>query len=688
MKNNEKYHKFNSPFITVPIFKDAMPINVFHREYDETWKAPVPIASDFHVAFRRIFKAEKGRKYVIDLSADDYFMLYVNGKYICQGVRQSSAWRYRYISCDISDEVEDGENVIFIHAYYHGLVCRAYQSADNRFGVVSDVFEDGKYIFGSDESWKFREMTEYSGHTLGYDTAFTEDTDFRLMPKNQKCIDFDDSTWENAVIKADGDHKYLAKSENPIVRYGVLPKKIKKIGKNKLFVDFGKEYTGVISLTVRGSRGSYVTIRYGEDIIDGKKNAVYYDMPSNMLYEEKCILSGEQDESEFFDYKAFRYVEISWENDETAIENIKLLVQHRDFFPIWTVEDKKSVIGKIFEICQQTLKIGAQETLMDCPSREKGQYLGDFTVSGLAYLYLTGDREYYRSILYDFAASCDYCDGMSAVCPGSHMQEIADYSLQYPQQILEYYKYSGDKDTVRELLPVCEKLIGHFEKFSRDDGLLCGVNDKWNLVDWPTGMRDGYDADLSSPPKGNVCHNVINAYYIGALINYGELCDCVGALRDKEKENRLIKAFYDEFYDEKTCLFTDRGESTHSSLHSNVLPLFYGFANKNAKCAAVNMIKEKGFACGTYFAYFVLKALTKCGEKDLAFTLMTNESERGWVNMLREGATTAYEAWGKKMKWNTSRCHPWSCAPVIILYESFPELLVGSEHVPILPELF
>ena len=37
--------------------------------------------------------------------------------------------------------------------------------------------------------------------------------------------------------------------------------------------------------------------------------------------------------------------------------------------------------------------------------------------------------------------------------------------------------------------------------------------------------------------------------------------------------------------------------------------------------------------------------------------------------MLREGATSCWEAWGKDQKWNTSLCHPWASAPVIILAE-------------------
>ena len=38
-----------------------------------------------------------------------------------------------------------------------------------------------------------------------------------------------------------------------------------------------------------------------------------------------------------------------------------------------------------------------------------------------------------------------------------------------------------------------------------------------------------------------------------------------------------------------------------------------------------------------------------------------------WANMLSEGATTCFEAWGKDQKWNTSLFHPWATAPAIFL---------------------
>ena len=70
---------------------------------------------------------------------------------------------------------------------------------------------------------------------------------------------------------------------------------------------------------------------------------------------------------------------------------------------------------------------------------------------------------------------------------------------------------------------------------------------------------------------------------------------------------------------------------------------------------------------GVYMAYFTLAALKENGEYALCEELATDEG--AWLNMLAEGATTTFEAWGKEQKWNTSLFHPWATAPIIILSE-------------------
>ena len=108
---------------------------------------------------------------------------------------------------------------------------------------------------------------------------------------------------------------------------------------------------------------------------------------------------------------------------------------------------------------------------------------------------------------------------------------------------------------------------------------------------------------------------------------------------------------------------------THSSIHSNVLPFLFNIGPEQCHKNIVGLIKQKGLASmGVYMAYFTLAALKLHGEYDLAKRLIA--APACWLNMISEGATTTFEAWGKDQKWNTSLFHPWATAPLIILVKN------------------
>lgn len=260
-------------------------------------------------------------------------------------------------------------------------------------------------------------------------------------------------------------------------------------------------------------------------------------MRCNCNYEEYWTLSGEQDELENYDYKAFRYVEVMymakhqtgqsaepWSGQTAGIIPQQIFVWARHY----PMEEHTSLRGctdvkmqQIWELCERSVRLGTQETYVDCPSREKGQYLGDLAITAPCQMYLTGEPEMYRKALDNFRQSARIDVGLMAVAPGSLMQEIADYSLMYPYEVYRYYCYTRDLAYLREIYPTILGILQHFSGYEREDGLLCHVTDKWNLVDWPDNLRDDYDFDLSIP-VGDGCHNVINAFYYGALSYTGK----------------------------------------------------------------------------------------------------------------------------------------------------------------------
>ena len=203
------------------------------------------------------------------------------------------------------------------------------------------------------------------------------------------------------------------------------------------------------------------------------------------------------------------------------------------------------------------------------------------------------------------------------------------------------------------------------------------MDGKWNLVDWPENLRDGYDFPLTKP-IGPGCHNVINAFYVGSIGLTEQIADLLGEAHDREY-TALSAAFNRAFFNPDTGLYTDREGGSHSALHSNMIPAYFGFHPAAYSESIADFLTGKGVCCGVYMSYFLLKALARLGRYDTVYRLITSTVENSWYNMVREGGTTCFEAWGKEQKRNTSLCHPWASAPVSVLIE---DLIGLSPSIP------
>ena len=683
MKDKE-YQTMNrtAAWITTEAFSSLTPIDVFHKEQEKK-TIPHSAFSNIHTHFVKDFTIDKNGTFRIRISADDYYKLYVNGHFVCQGPAPAYTDCYHYNEFDITPYLADGANRIAVHVYYQGLINRVWNSGDNRMGLCAEVTENEKVLFSTDESWLYETALEYSGETTGYETMFLENIDFEK--KNACWKQYGVNEGFSPAVRVASPDWALRDGPTPCVEvYNVKPEKITELDDGYLF-DFGCELCGQLAFTAHGKRGDKLTVCYGEEL--DENGNVKSDLRCNCHYVETLTLSGGDDTVEFFDYAAFRYAAIY--GDKSTFDPTEIVARARNhaFSEQCRIESELPYLKEIWTICRNALKVGVQEGYLDCPSREKGQYLGDFTVSGLAHLYLTGDTEQYKKALFDFADTAFISPSLMAVAPGALMQEIADFSLQYPMQLKSYFEYTGDTETLRRLYPTVEGILSYFRAYEREDGLLEKVCEKWNLVDWPANLRDGYVVD-TTPGKADIpAHNVLNAFYIGALECENELRTALG-MSEKNDTERYKKAFRRAFFDASTGLYCDDEQKNHCALHSNALPLLFSIAKPEENDKIVEFLLQKGLCCGVHFSYFVLKALAKAGRKDAELSLILNGSEHSWVNMLREGASTCFEAWGKDQKWNTSLCHAWASAPIIALAEDILKVAFDDERPSVYTKSF
>ncbi len=661
-------------WLTTEQFSDIKPIHLFHKEQTPPPKELEKVPDDLkniHVLVRACFSTEKdSERFMLKVTADDHYKLYLDGKFVTEGPAAGYPEHYYYNEIPVECRAE-GEHCIALHLYYQGLVNRVYNSGDLRFAFAAELTDiQGKQI---QLSFCYKKLDCYSGETIGYETQFLENFDSRKFPKGWKTTDFDDFSWKNAVPAKWADYSVEKQPTKQLFFSKKKPDKLLYYKDGRILLDMGEEVTGYLCITAEGKAGNTVEILCGEELEEDGR--VRYKMRCNCTYRECWTLADGICELEPYDYKGFRYAMIRPQKGVT-IHHIYVLVRYYPFDESkCQIETSEKKLEQIFAICKNAVKLGTQENYVDCPTREKGQYLGDAVVTAHAQVLLTGETDMLLKCMDQFAATAGICPGLLAVAPGSLMQEIADFSLLYPQLLMLYYRYTRDNGTLEKYYKTAENMLTHFSKYEREDGLLEQVADKWNLVDWPENLRDDYDFSLTRPVVGEGCHNVINALYLGSMKTVNELAQALG----KEKPYNLkkrIKAFYKAFYRPESGLFADSETSTHTSLHSNVYPLYFELVEQEKEESVISFLLEKGFSCGVMLSYYMLLALAKKGHYDDVYRLLLNDSAHGWGNMLKEGATACFEAWGKEQKWNTSLCHPWAAAPIPVLVEE-----IGGIHI-------
>jgi hypothetical protein len=268
---------------------------------------------------------------------------------------------------------------------------------------------------------------------------------------------------------------------------------------------------------------------------------------------------------------------------------------------------------------------------------------------------------------------------MMAVAPGHFMQEVAEFSLQYPLLLETYFQHTGDSAMLQAMVDnVFPGLFAYYAGFVKESGLIEGLNkpEKWLLVDWPGNLRDGYDYDYSATRA----NTVLNAFYYGALRAAGRLERALG--RDGQaydgQAEQVARGFATLLANPATGLYLDAPGSAHSSLHANAIPLAFGLSAGADPRKMLELIRQRGLNCGPYIASYVIEACFRAGAPDLGYALLTNDSSHGWKEMLRAGATTCTEVWSPDQKKNMSWCHPWSSSPIYLIAEQVFGLSPGT----------
>lgn len=656
------------PFFGAAWLRDPVFANVAIQDRHTRGKAPDADASgpqNVHTFFRKEVPVEGPvEKAEIRVTGDDYYKLYINGAFVVQGPEPGYPWAHPYYTLDVTEYLREGVNCIAAHVYYQGLVNRVWDSGDNRSGFILSLGVtrgDGTTArTTTDATWTCWPCPAYgSDHTFGYQTQFNENIDMRLLPQGWKEVGFDDASWSAPLVQRQ-DHVFVEQHTPPLQHWRAEAVETKQMDDGTWWYDFGHELTGSPHIRLKGKEGHRLEVRQAEELEGGRAR---YTMRANCVYQDFPILREGDNEIAFFDYRGFRYLEVL---NAPSRPEVWVDVRHHPYPEQGaSLASSHELLDRIFTLCANGVRYGSQGGFLDCPTREKGQYLGDAVIASRSHLVLTGDGSLTRKALHDFRESQKIHPGMMAVAPGSFLQEIAEFGLQWPLMLATYYWETGDRAFTETMLDGLAPLYEYYATFENEHGLLTGMTEKWVVVDWPANLRDDYDYDFAKDKE----NAVLNAFYYGSLVTSAELLTALGRSPEPyaSRAERVKAGFQSRMLDRTTGLFLDAPGSAHSSLHANAIPLCFGLVEKAHVPRVLEFIRAKRLNCGVYIAAYVIEGCYRAGADDLAYDLITSTDEHSWHEMLKHGATTCMEAWGPDKKRNSSWCHPWSSSPVYLV---------------------
>ncbi|WP_238402831.1 family 78 glycoside hydrolase catalytic domain [Paenibacillus mesophilus] len=656
-----------------------------------TDKSPEPdsgsdsgIEPNNHVYLRKeVALAPKPVKRIVAcVSADDMYKLYVNGSFVGQGPCPSYPdIGHNYNGYELLPFFKSGQPLcIAVHAYYQGLVNNALVSGDGRAGWIAQirvVYEDGTdEIIGTDETWRAKRSEAYGWtRKLGYDTGFDEQIDARAEPQGWKEAGYSDEAWERASVQDGGKWKLFAQETDVLHVEEQEPKQITELPDGVRF-DMGKEIVGMLRLVVEGRAGDRVEIRLGEELDEA--GSVRFDMRCNCVYRDVWTIRDGVQTIEFYDYRAFRYGEVIVLSDTVTLRAVRAVVRHYPFDDTAaSFRSSDGDLNALWDISAYSTKVGTQELYMDCPSREKANYSLDTYLEMSAAYYVAGEWNLSRSMIGYFLQS-DPDGKLRCMAPAGRPHYFTEYTMYPVLMAWRYYEYTGDKPFLAAQYASLCRVHRYMTTFADESGLLTRTNDTLcDLVDWPVNMRDGHEM---------LPVNIVpNAVYYGMTTALAGIAAAIGRSEDADAYAKsaasLKRMINSRFWNGTIGAYCDGldGEgrpSVHSSLHSNAFALALGLVPAERTEPVLRHIRSRGMRCNLFLAMFLFEALFDYGEADYALELLKADGEYSPMNMIRQGATTTWEAWDLTQKANASLCHPAG---------AFTAYLIGSRVMGVMP---
>lgn len=654
--------------------------------------------------------ASKPSSFVVNVSADNRYKLYVNDNLVSLGPARGDMYHWNFETIDISKFLVAGKNTLAALVWNEGDF-RPEAQISNKTGFILQGNSEAEEVANTNNTWKCKKNYAYQPITgsIGYPTYYVagpgELVNMYNYDHGWTATNHDDSKWKNATQTnwgAQGAPKGMVDAFNWMLVPSKIPQmemtsqrieSVRKADGVKVPAGFPKNKTALTIpantnatllldqsfltnafLTLQFSKGrdAAVSIKYaealfqsGSPIVKGNRNEIE---GKKFLGRKDSLISNGSAQQIFttLAWRTFRYIElkIQTKDDPLTIDDIFGTFTGFPFERKSIFSATQPDLQKILDIGWRTARLCAVETYMDCPYYEQLQYIGDARIQALVSFYNAGDDRLVRNALNQMDAS-RLAEGVTlSRHPSFSPQIIPTFSLWYIGMLHDYWMYRPDAMFVREKLAGTRDVLNFFAKYQTADGSLKDTP-YWLFSDWVNNKTQwGY----GMAPKGKdgsssvLDMQLLWAYQLAAQLET-ELGMKSYADMYSKKADLLSKTIREKYWDASKGVFADTPERDFYSQHANTLAILTRLVTgeESSKLAQKIMSENYMAPASIYFRYYTHLALTKAGLGDQYLQ---------WLDKWRENIALGLTTWAEISDVSNARsdCHAWGSSPNIELY--------------------
>jgi alpha-L-rhamnosidase len=680
-----------------------------HADWPAKWIACLGASSRnpgvFHFR-KRIALDEAPGRFVIRVSADNRFVLFVNGTRVGDGPARGDLNHWRFETFDIAAQLHKGDNVLAATVWNCGAVAPMAQMSDQTGFLVqgetlsesaantdstweverekgqgfmainsSDVpnyyaASPGEILDGTRYDWDWQTsaaswspaITVGTGEPGRYANATPYGTGsglnaWLLVPDPLPPMEYSETTI-GRVVRVEG-----------MARIDSLPATIPAHSRASILFDRGAMTTAYPELVVAQGKGANVKVTYAEALVDSKGHKGNRDDIANrriLGLNDTFIPDGAADRSwSPLWWRAWRYLQLDIQTEDEPVE-IKALTARYSGYPFTergAFRASDPTLSRIWEVGTRTARMNAHETYMDCAYWEQLQYIGDTRIQALISYVEFGDDRLARQAL-DAYDESRVADGLSqSRYPSATNQIIPTFSLLWIGMLHDFWMYRPDNGALAEWVPHTRSVIGWYARYQRADGLL-GKMPWWNFGDWTKDFVFGVppqDADGGSA--------LLSLYYMAALRDAADLEAYLGnaaiAGDDRKRAEAIGASVYRLCWDDTHGLLADTPAHGHFSEQTNSMGVIMDVVPRDRQERVMRAVLDHSppaavpapdefSPASVYFRFYVARAMDHAGLGDLYL-----DSLGPWRSMLDLGLTTFAET----AEPTRSDDHAWSAHP-------------------------